>query len=225
MKLYYHPASTTCRPIMLLDAVQELNIEYQLVDLFAGANLQADFLKINPNGAVPLLEDGDFRLAESSAILKYLAEKSNAPSYPTEARARARVNERMDWFNTGLYRDLGYGLIYPQVIDSYRKGDEAAHRAHLAWSRAKAKHWLEILDEHIIGPTNRFVCGNELTLADLMGACYVTLGDVIRLNYSAYPNLLRWLGNVKTLPYWARVNEPFYTYFVLPFKEKPFEGL
>jgi glutathione S-transferase len=179
----------------------------------------------NPNGAVPLLEDGDFRLAESSAILKYLAEQSAAPSYPTEARARARVHERMDWFNTGLYRDLGYGLVYPQVIDSYRKGDESAQRAHLAWSRAKAKHWLEILDKHMIGPTNRFVCGNQLTLADFMGACYVTLGDVIRLNYSEYPNLLRWLGNVKALPYWAQVNEPFYTYFVAPFKGKPFEGL
>lgn len=225
MKLYYHPASTTCRPIMLLVAAQELNIEYQLVDLFAGDQLKPDFLAINPNGAVPLLEDGDFRLAESSAILKYLAEKSNAPSYPTEALARARVNERMDWFNTGLYRDLGYGLVYPQVIDGYRKGDELAHRAHLAWSRAKAKHWLEILDKHLIGPTNRFVCGNQLTLADFMGACYVTLGEVIRLNYSAYPNLLRWLGNVKALPYWAQVNEPFYTYFVASFKEKPFEGL
>jgi glutathione S-transferase len=225
MKLYYHPASTTCRPILLLVAAQEINIEYQLVDLFAGAQLKPDFLAINPNGAVPLLEDGEFRLAESSAILKYLAEKSNAPSYPTEARARARVNERMDWFNTGLYRDLGYGLVYPQVIDSYRKGDEPAQRAHLAWSRAKAKHWLEILENHIIGPTNRFVCGNQLTLADFMGACYVTLGDVIRLNYAAYPNLLRWLGNVKALPYWAQVNEPFYTYFVASFKEKPFEGL
>ncbi|HLN88168.1 MAG TPA: glutathione binding-like protein, partial [Candidatus Limnocylindrales bacterium] len=76
-----------------------------------------------------------------------------------------------------------------------------------------------------IGPTNRFVCGNQLTLADFMGACYITLGDVIRLNYSAYPNVVRWLGNVKALPYWAQVNEPFYTYFVSPFKEKPFEGL
>jgi len=225
MKLYYHPASTTCRPIMLLVAAQQLNIEYQLVDLFAGDQLKPDFLAINPNGAVPLLEDGDFRLAESSAILKYLAEKSNAPSYPTEARARARVNERMDWFNTGLYRDLGYGLVYPQVIDNYRKGDESAQRAHLAWSSAKSKHWLEILDKHMIGPTNRFVCGNQLTLADFMGACYVTLGDVIRLNYSAYPNVLRWLGNVKAVPYWAQVNEPFYTYFVASFKEKPFEGL
>ncbi len=225
MKLYFHPASTTCRPIMLLAAAENIAIDYQMVDLFTGANLKPEFLSINPNGAVPLLEDGDFRLAESSAILRYLAEKSKAPSYPADARARARVHERMDWFNTGLYRDLGYGLIYPQVIETYRKGDDQAHRAHLAWSRGKAKHWLEILDRHHIGPANSFVCGNEPTLADFMGACYVTLGDVIRLDYSAYPNVTRWLTNMKSLPYWEKTNEPFYTHFVAPFKDEPCEGL
>ncbi len=225
MKLYFHPASTTCRPIMLLAAAERIDLEYQSVDLFAGENLKPDFLAINPNGAVPLLEDGDFRLAESSAILKYLAEKVHAATYPADLRLRARVNERMDWFNTGLYRDLGYGLVYPQVIETYRKGDEQAHRAHLAWSRAKAKHWLETLDRHHLGPTHNFVCGAELTLADFMGACYVTLGDVIRLDYSAYPNITRWLANMKALPYWDKTNETFYTHFVAPFKDKAFEGL
>ena len=225
MKLYFHPASTTCRPIMLLAAAENIDIQFQMIDLFTGANLKPEFLAINPNGAVPLLEDGDFRLAESSAILRYLAEKCRAASYPDDPRARAHVHERMDWFNTGLYRDLGYGLIYPQVIETYRKGDEQAQRAHLAWSRDKAKHWLEILDRHHIGPTNNFVCGNEPTLADFMGACYVTLGDVIRLDYSAYPNVVRWVTNVKALPYWAKTNEPFYTHFVAPFKDAPFEGL
>ncbi|HWH77693.1 MAG TPA: glutathione S-transferase family protein [Candidatus Binatus sp.] len=225
MKLYYHPVSTTCRPIMLLAAAERIELDYQLIDLFSGAHLNEEFLKINPNGAVPLLEDDDFRLAESSTILKYLADKFHAASYPAELTARARVNERMDWFNTGLYRDLGYGLIYPQVIDTYRKGDEQAHRAHLAWSRDKAKHWLQLLDQHHIGPKKQFVCGNEPTLADFMGASYVTLGDVIHLDYSAYPNVTRWLGNMKSLPYWTKVNEAFYGHFVAPFKDKSFEGL
>jgi glutathione S-transferase len=225
MKLYFHPVSTTCRPIMLLAAAERIDLEYQSVDLFAGENLKPDFLAINPNGAVPLLEDGDFRLAESSAILKYLAEKVHAATYPADLRLRARVNERMDWFNTGLYRDLGYGFIYPQVIDTYRKGDDHAHRAHLAWSRDKAKHWLEILDHDLLGAKNNFVCGNKMTLADFMGACYVTLGDVIRLDYSVYPNITRWLANMKALPYWDKTNEIFYTHFVAPFKDKAFEGL
>ena len=58
-----------------------------------------------------------------------------------------------------------------------------------------------------------------------MGACFVTLGDVIRLNYSAYPNITRWLGDMKALPYWNSTQEVFYSHFVGAFKDKPFEGL
>jgi len=225
MKLYYHPASTTCRPIMLLAAAEKIELDYQLVDLFTGENYQPAFTAINPNQAVPLLVDDNFQLTESSAIMKYLADKFHAPSYPAELRARARVNERMDWFNTGLYRDLGYGLVYPQVLDSYKKGDDQAQRQHLAWSRAKVKHWLEILDRHLLGSKTRFVCGDSLALADFMGACYVTLGDVIRLDYSPYPNITRWLADMKALPYWNNTQEVFYQHFVGAFKDKTFEGL
>ena len=225
MKLYYHPASTTCRPIMLLAAAERISLDYHLIDLFAGEHLKEEFVRINPNGAVPLLEDGDFRLAESSAILKYLADKIQSPIYPTELRQRARVNQHMDWFNTGLYRDLGYGFIYPQVIPNYRYGDDKVQTATLAHAREKAKKWLKILDDHVIGPSNSFVCGGQLTLADFMGACYITLGEVIRLDHSSYPNLTRWLENLKALPYWAETNEAFYSHFVAPFKDSPFEGL
>jgi glutathione S-transferase len=225
MKLYYHPISTTCRPIMLLAAADRIEIEFKIIDLFAGENYQEPYTAINPNQAVPLLEDGDFRLAESSAILKYLADKFHSPSYPVDLRLRARVNERMDWFNTGLYRDLGYGLVYPQVIPSYRRADDKVQAANLAWGREKAKHWLKILDTHIIGAQKSFVCGDEATIADYLGACMITLGDIIRLDYSVYPNLCRWMGAMKALPYWNKTNEAFYAQFVAPYKDTPFEGL
>lgn len=225
MKLYYHPVSTTCRPIMLLAAAEKIDIEFKLVDLFAGENCQPAFTAINPNQAVPFLEDGDFRLAESSAILKYLADKFHAQTYPTDLRQRARVNERMDWLNTGLYRDLGYGFIYAQALPNYRYDENMVQSATLARSREKAKKWLKIFDEHLIGSRNRFVCGDQLTIADYLGASMITLGEVIRLDYSAYPNVTRWLANMKSLPYWASTNEAFYTHFVAPYKEAPFECL
>jgi glutathione S-transferase len=79
MKLYYHPVSTTSRPVMLLAAEAGLDLDYEVVDLFAGAHLQPGYEAINPNRFVPVLEDGEFRLTESSAILKYLAEKAGSP--------------------------------------------------------------------------------------------------------------------------------------------------
>jgi len=210
---------------MLFAAAEKLDIEYHVIDLFSGEQCQPAFAGINPNQAVPFLEDSDFRLAESSAILKYLAEKQKSPAYPTDVRERARVNERMDWFNTGLYRDLGYGLVYPQVLHGYRHADGGVQTAALAQARERTKKWLKILDEHLIGPQNPYVCGPRLTLADFFGVCMITLGDVIRLDYSAYPNLSRWLSTMKAVPYWEDVNDAFYTYFVGAYKDTPFEGL
>lgn len=225
MKVYYHPVSTTSRPIMLFAAENGLDLDFKVVDLFTGEHLQPAYAAINPNCLVPVLEDGDFCLTECSAILKYLADKFRSPTYPTDLRLRARVNERMDWFNTGLYRDLGYGLIYPQALPSYRRPDDKVQGATLAWRRDKAKGWLKILDEHLIGTANGYVCGDQISIADYLGVGMLTMGEVIRLDYSAYPNIMRWLGNMKALPSWAKTNEAFYAYFVAPSKDTPFEGL
>ena len=59
-----------------------------------------------------MLEDGDFRLTEASAILKYLADKYDLASYPKDLKKRAKINQMMDRLNTQFYRDFGYGLIY-----------------------------------------------------------------------------------------------------------------
>ncbi|HWG35604.1 MAG TPA: glutathione S-transferase N-terminal domain-containing protein, partial [Gemmatimonadaceae bacterium] len=72
MKLYYHPVSTTSRPIVLFAAESDIDLDYQIVDLFTGEQYQPEYAAINPSRQVPVLEDGDFRLTESSAILKYL---------------------------------------------------------------------------------------------------------------------------------------------------------
>src|SRR6185436_2925808 len=97
MKLYYHPASTTSRPLMLFAAESGIKMDMQVVDLFTGEHYQPPFEAINPNRQVPVLEDGDFRLTESATILKYLAEKSGSSAYPRDLKERARVNERIDW--------------------------------------------------------------------------------------------------------------------------------
>ena len=63
MKLYYHPASTTSRIVMMFAEEEGVKLDYQIVDLFTGEHLKPEFAKINPNCLVPVLEDGDFRLA------------------------------------------------------------------------------------------------------------------------------------------------------------------
>ncbi len=225
MKLYYHPVSTTSRPVVLFAAESGIELDFQVVDLFTGEQYQPAFSAINPSHQVPVLEDGDFRLTESSAILKYLADKFRSPAYPADARKRARINERMDWFNTGFSREFAYGLVYPQIFPFLRRPDDVVQAATVAWGKDKALGWLKILDESLIGPRNAFVCGDDITLADYLGAIMAVGIEAIDGSFGAYPNITRWLGNMKGLKNWAKVNEAYYQYVVGPNKGKDFVRL
>jgi glutathione S-transferase len=76
----------------------DAGISYQpvVVNLMTGEHFQEPYVSINPNCMVPAIDDEGFVLTESSAILKYLAEKYQSPAYPSDLKQRARVNEMMD---------------------------------------------------------------------------------------------------------------------------------
>lgn len=219
-----HPLSTTSRPVRLLIAENKLDVEEQLVDLMTGEHRQEKYAAVNPNRLVPMLEDGDFRLTESSAILKYLADKFDLASYPKDLRKRARVNERMDWFITQFNREFCYGLNYPQLFPHHRRPSDEAQKATLAWAKERAENWLEVLDKSLIGPAQQYLCGDKITIADYLGACFVTLGELIRCDFSAYPNVSRWLANMKKLDTWNKVNEQHYA-LAEHLKDQQFEAI
>lgn len=207
MKLYYHPASTTSRVVQLFAMDQGISLDYRVVDLFTGEHLKPEYARINPNCLVPVLEDGAFRLTECSAILKYLADKANSPAYPKDLQARAHVNEMMDWFNSNMYKDFGYGVVYPQTFPHHKRPSDTVQSGTLEWGRHKTQAWLKILDQNLIGPNKAYLCGDRITLADYMGAEMIALGYVIGCNYAAYPNVERWLGHMKALKSWPKVHE------------------
>jgi glutathione S-transferase len=224
MKLYMHPVSMTSRPVRLFIAENKIPVEEVLVDVMTGEHLKPPYAALNPNCLIPMIEDGDLRLTESSAILKYLADKIGSPAYPKDLKARAKVNEMMDWINSNFYRDWGYNLCYPQLFPHLKRRSDEAQAATIEVGQQNARRWLKILDDHWIGPSKPYLCGNEITIADYFGAGIVTLGEVIRCDFSAYPNIRRWLANMKKLPSWPSVNEAFYG-LVEAVKAQPFHAI
>jgi glutathione S-transferase len=205
MKLHFHPVSTTSRTVLLFCAEANISFESVIIDLMTGEHMKEPFKKLNPSGQVPVLEDGDFVLAESSAILKYLADKVDSPAYPKDLKKRARINERMDWFNANHYREWGYHLIYPQLFPHHLRTPEAAQKATVEWGKEKSEAWLKILD-HMIG-SNKFLCGAEISIADYFGAEILSIGDLIGVSLKRFPNVDRWMTTMRALPSWNKVNE------------------
>jgi glutathione S-transferase len=223
MKLYMHPVSNASRPVRLFIAENKIPCEEQVIDLMTGEHYKEPFASMNPSRQVPLLEDGDFRLTESSAILKYLASKIDSPAYPKDLKKRAKVDEMMDWFNTQFYRDYGYGLAYPQMYPHHKRPTEEHHAGTIAWGKEKTQVWFQILNDYWLGPNKQYLCGDQLTIADYFGACLATLGEVIRCDFSKYPNVERWINGMRKLPSWNKVNEAHYG-FASAVKDQPFKA-
>ena len=145
MKLYTFPASPGCRPIAMFIADHGMTVEEQVVDLMNGEQYGPAFTAINPNNAVPVLEDGDMRLPECSAILKYLADVVDSPAYSKDLKARAQVNAAMDWVNTGLYPAFGHNLCYPQVLAFAKWEDDKAQSLVLGRGQTRSRKLLSVV--------------------------------------------------------------------------------
>jgi glutathione S-transferase len=206
MKLYFHPASTASRPVTLFCAEAKISYEPVIVDILSGAHLKEPFISLNPSKMVPVLEDGDLVLTESSAILKYVAEKADSPAYPKDLKKRARVNERMDWFNTQHYREWGYHLIYPQVFPHHKRANDDAQKGTVEWGKEKSEEWLKVLDVNVLGK-NQYLCGNDITIADYFGAEILSAGDLIGVSFKRFPNVDHWMARMRALPHWKSIHE------------------
>lgn len=142
----------------------ELHIPFEREDWGSGfqpTNTPA-FLALNPCAMVPVIQDGDFTLWESNTIIRYLASRyGGAQLYPTEPKARARVDQWIDWQASELNRSWSYPLM-----SLVRKSPEYQDSAALA---AGCRDWsqnMDILDRQL-QKTGAYVSGDEFSLADI----------------------------------------------------------
>jgi glutathione S-transferase len=115
--------------------------------------------------------------------------------------------------------------LYPQLMPTHKRQEEHAQRQTLDWARRNAVRWLDVLNGHWLGGDNRYVCGERITIADYLGIAHVTIGEAARVDYSRWPNVVRWIARMKDRATWAPVNAAFYTYLVQQYAEVKFEAL
>lgn len=148
----------------VLWACAEMEIPFEREDWGAGFKSPhtAEFLALNPNAMVPVIQDDDFILWESNSIIRYLAARSNASSlYPHEARARARVDQWIDWQASDLNKSWSYAFMSLVRHSPEHQDSQALAAACKDWSRH-----MEILNRQLES-TGAYVAGNEFSLADI----------------------------------------------------------
>jgi glutathione S-transferase len=74
------------------------------------------------------------------------------------------------------------------------------------WGKERSQVWLKVLNDHLLGPGNNYLCGEAITIADYFGAAFLTLGEVVGCDFAAYPYVQGWLARMKALKSWKTVN-------------------
>jgi glutathione S-transferase len=205
MRLYYHPISTCSRRVLLAARHLGLDLELVLVDLGKGAQHAPEFLALNPNHRVPVLDDGGFILWESYAIMQYLADTVPGQTlYPAERRARADVDRWLFWCG----QDFAPGISLLNWEHSIKKmvGAGPADPAEVARGEGMLLDAAKVLDAHLA--EREWVCGTGLSLADFALAAPLADEQRARLPLAGFANLQRWLRQVRSLDAWKRCEVP-----------------
>jgi glutathione S-transferase len=93
----------------------------------------------------------------------------------------------------------------------------------VAWGKDFTQRWLQVLNDHILGK-KKYLCGDQITIADYFGAAIIQVGEVIRVNLQQYPNIARWLDAIKQRPSYNKVYEAVHG-FADAVKSQPFVAL
>ena len=202
MRLYYHPLSANSRRVVLTAKHLDIDIDLVVVDLLKGEHRSPEFLKLNPNGKVPLLDDEGFLLWESHAIMQYLADLVPGQDvYPVEARHRADVNRWLFW--SAYHFTPAVGTISRERVSKRLVGGtggpdplEVKRGEELLVAAAR------VLDAHLDGKT--WIAQDKLTLADLAISAPLMHTLAANLPVAGFPHMQAWFSRVSMLDAWKR---------------------
>ncbi|MBX3430332.1 MAG: glutathione S-transferase family protein [Hyphomonadaceae bacterium] len=201
LKIHAFPPSPRAFKVLAVAEYLGLPYEFILCDLTKGMQKADAYAVINPNQKMPALEDGDFRLWESNAIIQYLASKKPDTLLPLDEQARADVARWMFWEST-TWDSAAATLAFENFVKGFF-GLGAPDPARVAEGEQKFNFAARILDAHLKG--RDYVVGGALTLADFSLAAALTLAEPARLPLAPYAEIQRWGARMATLPAWSRV--------------------
>jgi glutathione S-transferase len=194
--IYGAPVSQPARAVMWLCMMHALPFQLNLTvpgQRSQGGAQSTEYLRINPWGNIPSIDDDGFTLYEANTIMCYLADKHGwTDVYPTDLRQRARVNQYLHWHHEHS-RKLSLNLIAPVL-----RRIPASPKDEVLLTEAKNVLW----DLETYKGSNAFMCGDAPTLADISAYCEVGQLQpqfLDMMEFTEFGKLQAWMARMQTL--------------------------
>ena len=196
IELYGMTSPNVVKIILMLEEI-ELPYEFHWVSVWRGDQFAPDFVRLNPNGKVPVIVDSDgpdgkpYAVFESGAILIYLAEKAGR----LLPRAGAARHDCLQWLMIQL---TGIGPMFGQYVHFTRFAPDPAHEYSRSRYRTETLRLLDVLDARL--RESLYLGGTEYSIADVATYPWARVLGFMGLDAAPYPGLSRWLGAVTARP-------------------------
>eukprot|EP01091_Cochliopodium_minus_P014288 TRINITY_DN481_c0_g1_i2.p1 TRINITY_DN481_c0_g1~~TRINITY_DN481_c0_g1_i2.p1 ORF type:complete len:660 (-),score=256.17 TRINITY_DN481_c0_g1_i2:22-2001(-) len=186
--LYHFPGSRSDR-IALLIKEMGIDVEIKLIDMMKGDHKNESFLKINPNGTLPTLVDGDLKLFESFAIVQHLLEKYDSPLFPSDPHLKPIYFQYSYWTASTLDPCITPAFFQLLFVPEEQRNLRLIETLKKTFEDALSP----LLENHLNG--KEYMLGNFSALDCVLG--YILIGaNKIGWISEKFPNLKKYIGNL-----------------------------
>ena len=204
LKIYGSDLSSPANKVRFVANYLALKYDYIFVNLRQGDQHKPEFLKINPVGKIPAIDDDGFTLFESNAICRYLADKHNSPIYPKGLKERATVEEWLDFGSMHVGAAVSK-VVYNRIFAAIRKieVDERSMKEGLEF----LTRFLPIVDNQLA--KNKYLLGNQITLADFNMLAMLDPVEAAHIDIAQYGHIVKWRNDLKKQEFYTKCHKEY----------------
>ena len=202
LTIYALDLSAPALKVMYVANALGLQYEKKGVNLMEGEGQKPEYLAIHPAGKVPAMVDGDFKLFESNAIIRYFARKKNSDLYPNDIKQQAIIDQWIDFVS--IHIQNGVSRVLWNKVFAPKLGKEVDQNSMKCGYEFLEKY-LPVVNQQL-GRT-KYLAGDKLSLADFVLLAYTDPLETIEVDIKKYPKLAKWREGLVTKDFYQKVHK------------------
>lgn len=187
LEIYGSPLSSPANKVCYVASFLQIPYQYHAISLAKGEHRTEEYLKINQYAKVPAINDDGFCLAESNAIIRYLADKHQSNLYPKELQQRALVDQWID-FATQHVMLASSKIMFNTYF--YKMANIAQDERSLQDGHLFLNQYLPIVEHQL--SKHPYMTGEQITLADIVMLAGLDTAELINIDLTVYSSINNW---------------------------------